>query len=139
MWVVWEGRKKRQCDTWSDIYCQVVSDRAPLLAQDMAVCQNPYDQFEPSLDSSGLGGVGIVWEDHRFDPLRGMAGSVFGRALSLTDNSLSPERDFAIAAPDGDAIYPVISSSGLDGSIIAYTVSGLPLQGGMAAYGDLSA
>ncbi|WP_028315468.1 right-handed parallel beta-helix repeat-containing protein [Desulfatibacillum aliphaticivorans] len=125
--VVWEDGRNFD-DTWSDIYCQVLSAASRTLADDMAVCQNPGNQYAPSVDAS-QGGGGIVWEDHRFDPLEGVKspkGAVFGRALSLADNSLSPERDYAVAAPDSDAGYPVISSAGLDGSLIAYPAGSSP-------------
>ncbi|SHI60937.1 parallel beta-helix repeat (two copies) [Desulfatibacillum alkenivorans DSM 16219] len=126
--VVWEDARNNS-ETMYDIYGQVVVSTTRQMANDLAICQNPYWQDLPSLDSGDLGGVGIVWHDYRFNPTGGSknpTGSIFGRALSLADYSLSPEREVAIALPEGDAGHPVISSAGLDGSLIAYPAGSSP-------------
>ncbi|MBI9075606.1 MAG: Ig-like domain-containing protein [Desulfatibacillum sp.] len=138
--IVWEDTRNAT-ETWSDIYGQVVITTTRSLVQDLAICQSPYDQYSPALDSTGMGAVGVLWEDTRFDPLAGPGspyGAIFGRLINMVSGAydLYPEREHMVVGLEGDARHPATAyGSNLD-TLVVYSIANSPYEVDWALMGN---
>ena len=124
--VVWED-ERNAAETGADIYGQVVISTTLVLGQDLAICDNVHGQYVPALDASGLGVVGVVWQDNRYDPLTGTRspyGAVFGRMVNLGSGNYEvyPERAYMVTGLEGNASYPAVAYGGDLSALVFYVM-----------------
>jgi predicted lipoprotein with Yx(FWY)xxD motif len=102
----------------NDIYAQQVNALGTVqwTADGVALCTATGDQMVPAIASDGAGGAIVTWHDHR----GGIDYDVYAQKVDASGAAQWTANGVPLCTVYGDDYYPVITSDGMGGAIVAW-------------------